>query len=169
MPAEVEISYGKEADISAQALVPGPLYVEIVNLMTVQPCGSFKFDNVIQLDEEFDIVMTVLLRDVLRQLQVKYIANLNVLNMETGDKATPYSFKTSDTLDGGDNPIVHIRWKNIKATEKGIFLMSASIGFPTSRLFDFTLGRIAGSEPPIPVKNPLRIANFYVYDRNELP
>jgi hypothetical protein len=167
MPDDVQITYGQD-EYSAQAVIPGPLYLEVVRLVTVQPKGSFNYDNVIEKGEEFDIMMRVLFRDVLSQLQVKFIAHVNVLNMETGNKAGDYSFMTVGQLPGGGVKSMTLR-RTLTATETGVFVMSGDIGFPTSKLFDFTLGSIAGSEPPIPTGNLLRIANFYVYDRKKLP
>ena len=168
MPANVEVTHGKDMpDMSAQAVHPGPSYVWIRRLMTVQPCGSFTFDNVIKKNEEFDVIMKVYFQDLLSELKVNYIANINVLNMKTGNIATPYSFTAKGQLPGGGVRWTTFRWK-MKATETGIFLMSGSIGFPESRLFDFTLGSIAGTEPPVPQWGPtLKIANFYVYDPTE--
>ena len=169
MAAQAEITYGPEADMEAQSVVYGPLYLDIFKLMTVQPSGTFKFDNVIKINESFDIIMGVRFRDVLSELQVKFIANVNVLNMKTGNRAAPYSVESVGTLPGGGVRSTTIRWK-LKATETGIFLMGGSMGFPESRLFDFTLGWRAGTEPPGHQWGPsLRVANFYVYDPTELP
>jgi hypothetical protein len=169
MGVPVEVAFGREADIQAQSIIPGPLYLDIFQLMTVQPSGSLKFDNVIKVNESFDIIMQVRFRDVLSQLKVNFIANVNVLNMKTGNLATPYSVETVGTLPGGGISTTTIRWK-LKATETGIFLMGGSMGFPESTLFDFTLGWQAGTEPPGHQWGPsLRVANFYVYDPEELP
>lgn len=164
-----EITFGRETDVEAQSVIEGPLYLDIFKLMTVQPSGSLKFDNVIKVNESFDIIMQVRFRDVLSQLQVKFIANVNVLNMKTGNLAIPYSVETVGTLPGGGVSTTIIRWK-LKATETGIFLMGGSMGFPESTLFDFTLGWQAGTEPPGHQWGPsLRVANFYVYDPEALP
>lgn len=169
MPAKAEITFGNETDIQAQSVVPGPLYLDIFQLMTVQPSGSLRFDNVIKINEPFDIVMRVRFRDVLSELQVRFIASVNVLNMKTGSIATPYSVETVGNLPGGGTRTTTVRWK-LKATETGIFLMGGSMGFPESTLFDFTLGWRAGTEPPGRQWGPsLRVANFYVYDPEDLP
>ena len=161
--SEITFGNGNPADVKPLAVLPGPLYVEIVNLRTVQPVGSFINDNVIELNEEFDVIMQVLFRDVLSQLQVKFVANINVLNLQTGTKAMPYSVNIAGNLPGGGVSSMTMRHK-FKATETGVFLLSGSIGFPTSKLVDFSLGNIAGSEPPLPVGPRLRVANFFVYD-----
>jgi hypothetical protein len=160
-----EITFGNinQGDVKPMAELPGPLYVEIINIRTVQPVGSFINDNVIELNEEFDVIMQVLFRDVLSQLQVKFVANINVLNLQTGNKALPYSIKIAGNLPGGGVSGMTLRHK-FKATETGVFMLSGSIGFPTSKLVDFSLGNIAGSEPPLPAGPRLRIANFFVYD-----
>jgi len=167
MAVDVDVTFGQDSQVSAKAVVSGPLYVEIFNLFTVQPKGSFNQDNVIKKGEEFDVVMRVLFRDVLSELKVNYIANLNVLNMKTGGVATPYSGVKTGKLPGGGVMHGSFRWK-FKASETGIFLMCASIGFPESKLFDFSMGHIAGSEPPLPAAPTLKIANFYVYDPTEI-
>lgn len=161
--ADYDVSYSNDVGVSSQAVLPGPLYLEIISLRTVQPSGSFTNDNVIVKGESFDIIMKVLFRDVLSQLQVKYLANINVLNLQTGNKAATYSFEATDTLPGGGVQSMTLR-KTFKASETGIFLLSGSLGFPTSKLFDFSLGSVAGSEPPIPAGPRLRIANFFVFD-----
>lgn len=157
------ITYGK-TPYEAKAIVPGPQYVELVNLTTVQPVGSFTFDNVIEKGEKFDIVLTALISGLLSDLEVDYIVNVNSLNFDTGNRANPYSFELTGKLPGGGVTTVTIR-HTLEATETGVFLLSAAMGFPHSRLFDFTLGSIAGSEGPIAGPPRLRIANFYVYER----
>ena len=157
------ITFGKEKEVQAQAVIPGNLYLEITSIRTVQPTGSFINDNVIEKGEDFDIIMEVLFRDVLSQLQVKFVANLDVLNLATGTKSVAYSLKASNTLPGGGVSQMTLREK-FTATETGIFLLCGSIGFPTSKLFDFSMGSIAGSEGPLPAAPRLRMANFYVYD-----
>ena len=164
-----EITFGRQTDIDAKSVIDGPLYLDIYKLMTVQPTGSLKFDNVIKVNESFDIIMKVRFRDVLSQLKVNFIANVNVLNMKTGNLAVPYSVETVGTLPGGGIDTAIIRWK-LKATETGIFLMGGSMGFPESTLFDFTLGWQAGTEPPGFQWGPsLRVASFYIYDPESLP
>lgn len=162
MADDVKIVYSNEADVQTLAEIPGPLYVEILGLRTVQPTGSFTYDNVIKEGETFDILMWVAFRDVLSQLQVNFNAQVNVLNMSTGDHSTSYSFEVNDQLPGGGVRQMMLR-QTFTANEEGVFLMSGSLGFPTSRLFDFTLGSFAGSAPPIPAPQTLRVANFYVY------
>lgn len=160
------ITYGKEGynDFTSTAVVPGPLFVEIISLRTVQPTGSFNNDNVIAKGETFDIIMQVIFRNILSELKVDFSASINVLNLETGNRSEDYSFIEQGTLPGGGVTTMTLR-KQFTAQEKGIFLLSGSLGFPESKLFDFSLGSIAGSEPPFPASNRLRIANFYVFDR----
>ena len=166
--SESLITFGKDnaKDMRSLAVVPGPLYVEIVSLRTIQPSGTFNTDNVIAKGEKFDIIMQVFFRDVLSELKVDFTAKINVLNLDTGNKSAAYSFTETGTLPGGGVKTMTLR-RTFVAEESGIFLLSGSLGFPESKLFDFSLGSIAGTEPPIPTGYRLEIANFYVFDKEQ--
>lgn len=158
--AEITFSSG---EITQQAVVPGPLYLEISGLYTVQPSGSFKNDNVIKVGEAFDMVMRVSFRDILSDLNVGFVANFHSLNFKTGNLAPGYCFAINGKLPGGGVRSMTLRQK-VVAQETGIFLLAGSIGLPQSSLFDFSLGHFAGSEPPHPASPKLKVANFYVFD-----
>ncbi len=157
-----KVTYGGDVMIKPRAVEPGGQTLSISYLGTVQPVGSNDEDNVIRIGEEFDVVMDVEFTPLLSDLGAEYIVTINALNMETGN-ASVYNTKYTGNLPGPGETYMEFRQK-FTATETGVFLLSGSIGLPASKLYDFSLGRFAGTEDPDPRGLRYKVASFYVYD-----